>query len=122
MPSGTIGERIKRFRLAKDMTQEELGEILGITKGAVQKYESGQISNFKADTIKKLSETFGSPPVYFMYDRVPEINGPVNEVLKSHFGEWMMTFLKNMDELNESGLNKVYEYCLDLAQIDKYRK
>lgn len=54
------------------MTQEELGEVLGITKGAVQKYESGQIRNLKADTIKKFCELFGSPPVFFIFDDVPD--------------------------------------------------
>ena len=47
----TIGERIKRLHIEKNMTQEELGAILGVKKATIQKYESGQIRNLKADTI-----------------------------------------------------------------------
>ena len=41
----TIGERIKRLRMEKNMTQEELGAILGVKKATIQKYESGEIRN-----------------------------------------------------------------------------
>lgn len=44
-----IGERIKRLRIEHGMTQEEVGKELGITKGAVQKYEANQITNLRSD-------------------------------------------------------------------------
>ena len=37
----TMGERIKQMRREYKMTQESLGEKLGIKKAAVQKYEKG---------------------------------------------------------------------------------
>ncbi|MBO7150968.1 MAG: helix-turn-helix transcriptional regulator, partial [Clostridia bacterium] len=37
-----IGAKIKAARLAKGMTQEELGAILGVQKSAIAKYESGR--------------------------------------------------------------------------------
>ena len=58
-----IGEKIKAARLAKGMTQAELGEILGVQKSAVAKYESGRVVNIKRSTLKKMSEVLGLRPV-----------------------------------------------------------
>ena len=33
-----MGERIKKLRLEKGLTQEELGKIIGVQKSAIRKY------------------------------------------------------------------------------------
>lgn len=111
------------MRIERELTQEEVGKILGVTKAAVQKYESGQIRNFRADTIRKLSDLFEVPPVYFVYDELPEyakVEG--REALLIYFGKRFVKFLENMDKLNETGKKKMYEYCDDLVTTNKYRK
>lgn len=57
-----IGEKIKAARIAKGMTQEQLGEILGVQKSAVAKYESGRVVNIKRSTLKTISEVLGLRP------------------------------------------------------------
>ena len=57
-----IGAKIKSARLAKGMTQEELGGILGVQKSAIAKYESGRVVNIKRSTLKKISDVLGIPP------------------------------------------------------------
>lgn len=37
----TIGENIWRLRKLKKITQEQLGEYIGVSKGAISKWESG---------------------------------------------------------------------------------
>ena len=37
----TIGENIRRLRLERKMTQEQLAEILNVTNAAVSKWERG---------------------------------------------------------------------------------
>lgn len=123
----TIGERLKRLRIEKGLTQEEVGKILGVTKGAVQKYETGQITNFRSDTIKKLSILYGIAPVYFIFEDVEEDYSSANsESLRNmiilHFGERFVKFLDVLDTLNEDGRTKVIEYAYDLHSIDKYRR
>ena len=39
---GTVGQRVKRFRLDRGMTQEELGERVGVKKSQISKLESGK--------------------------------------------------------------------------------
>ena len=51
--SNSLGETIKKARLAKKLTQEELGVLLGVEKSAVAKYENGRIVNLKQSTLKK---------------------------------------------------------------------
>ena len=46
-----MGDRIKQLRLAKGITQEELGKIVGVKKAAVQKWESGMTKNLRRNTI-----------------------------------------------------------------------
>lgn len=50
-----IGTKIKNARLAKGMTQAELGEIVGVQKSAIAKYESGRVVNIKRSTLQKLA-------------------------------------------------------------------
>lgn len=122
-----IGERLKRLRLERGMTQQEVGEALGITKGAVQKYESGQIVNFRSDTIRKLCDLFGMAPVYFVYDDIAEDyisqnSMEIRSMIVAHFGARFVKFLDTMNMLNEDGRQKVIEYSTDLVSNERYRR
>lgn len=63
-----IGLKIKTARQAKGMTQEELGEILGLQKSAIAKYESGRVVNIKRSTLKKISDVLDIPPFELVFD------------------------------------------------------
>ena len=69
-----IGEKIKSARLAKGYTQEELGEVLGVQKSAIAKYESGRVVNIKRSTLKKISDVLGIRPSELILDE--EKNSP----------------------------------------------
>lgn len=49
-------ELIKARRKELDITLEEIGDYVGVSKTTVQRWESGNISNMRRDRIKKLSE------------------------------------------------------------------
>ena len=53
---------IKYYRKKLGLTQEELGNYVGVQKSAIAKYENGRIENLKRTTIEKLSELFGILP------------------------------------------------------------
>ena len=76
-----VGEKIKTARLAKGMTQEELGEILGVQKSAIAKYENGRVVNIKRSTLKKISDALGIPPHELIFDEklMLENKAPSNE-------------------------------------------
>ena len=65
-----IGEKIRAARLAKGMTQEDLGKILGVQKSAIAKYENGRIVNIKRSTLKKISDVLGIRPSELIYEKI----------------------------------------------------
>ena len=50
-----IGQKIREARIAKGMTQEELGKVLGVQRSAIAKYEKGRVVNIKRSTLQKLA-------------------------------------------------------------------
>lgn len=54
-----IGTKIKTARLAKGLTQEELGKMVGVQKSAIAKYENGRVVNIKRGTLQKLAIALG---------------------------------------------------------------
>ena len=57
-----IGKRIKSLRLSKNMTLEEIGAYVGVSKTTIQRWESGEIRNMRRDKIAKLAEVLGTTP------------------------------------------------------------
>ena len=51
-----LGQKIREARLAKNLTQEELGNIVGLQKSAIAKYENGRVVNIKRSTLQKLAK------------------------------------------------------------------
>ncbi|MGN1181991.1 MAG: helix-turn-helix domain-containing protein [Faecalibacillus sp.] len=60
------GERIKKLRKERGLTQQELGQMLGVQKSAIAKYENGRVPNLKKETIAKLAEIFHVTPNYLL--------------------------------------------------------
>ena len=56
----TMGERIKELRKGAGMTQEELGNKIGVSAQAVSKWESG-ISDPSTANLFALADLFGVP-------------------------------------------------------------
>ena len=52
-----IGQRLKQLRDEKQLTQEDVGNIIGVTKATVNRYETGEI-DIKRTIAVKLSKVF----------------------------------------------------------------
>ena len=50
-----VGDKIREARLAKGLTQEELGQMIGLQKSAIAKYENGRVVNIKRSTLQRLA-------------------------------------------------------------------
>lgn len=57
-----IGKIIRDARIKKGYTQEQLGEIMGVQKSAIAKWENGRVVNIKRENLKKLAEVLSIPP------------------------------------------------------------
>lgn len=54
-----IGEKIKKYRKEKGLTQKKLGELCGINEANIRKYELGK-ANPKIETIEKIAKALGT--------------------------------------------------------------
>ena len=61
-----MGEKIYNLRIEKGLTLEELGNLVGVGKSTVRKWEKGMISNMKRDKIAKLASALDTTPAYLM--------------------------------------------------------
>ena len=68
-----VGNRVRMRRLLIGMSQEKLGEMLGITFQQVQKYEKGS-NRVSASRLYYLAQILGVP-VQFFFEELPEASG-----------------------------------------------
>lgn len=61
-----MGQKIYNLRTQKGLTLEELGNMVGVGKSTVRKWENGMIANMKRDKILKVSEALDTTPAYLM--------------------------------------------------------
>ena len=62
----TIGKRIRKARATKGLTQTGLGDIAGISKGAVAKYESGTVTNIPSENLVAICHALDVDPNYLL--------------------------------------------------------
>jgi transcriptional regulator with XRE-family HTH domain len=107
-----VGSRVRFRRMLLGMSQEKLGERLGLTFQQVQKYEKG-INRIGASRLFDLSQVLGVP-VQFFYDEAP---GTVDmpPAIQANPGErptesYIVEFLNSRDGLE---LNKAFVRITD---------
>jgi transcriptional regulator with XRE-family HTH domain len=61
-----IGGKIHQARKAKGMTMEELGQIIGVGKSAVSKYESGVVTEIPPGKIEAIANALDVAPSYLV--------------------------------------------------------
>ena len=67
-----IGKKIKEARIAKNLTQEDLGNIIGVQKSAIAKYESGRVVNIKRSTLQKIASALNIRPSELIFEKSPK--------------------------------------------------
>lgn len=127
----TIGNRIRKLRRSSNLTQEELGLLLGVQKATIQKYENGSIVNLKTEHVEQLAKIFNVSPSYIIgwdeFDKKYDLVKLRNEVqfiekIQKLYGNKMVDFYETLSQLNREGFNRVYTYTLDIKENPKFRK
>lgn len=70
----TIGEKIAKLRKENNYTQEQLAELLGVSRQSISKYESGIVYP-ETEKLIRLSELFGCTVDYLLKDYLEQDNG-----------------------------------------------
>ncbi len=63
----TMADRIKTLRQAKGSSQEELADLVGVTKSAVSQWELGTTENIKLRVFLHLCDVLGTNPWYLVH-------------------------------------------------------
>lgn len=61
-----LSEKIKMLRIQNGLTLEEVGNIVGVGKSTVRKWESGEIANMRRDKIALLAKALHVTPAFLM--------------------------------------------------------
>jgi transcriptional regulator with XRE-family HTH domain len=111
-----IGSKIRAARIAKNMTQEELGEILGVQRSAVAKYENNRVVNIKRSTLKKISEVLDIPPFELIY------NGDIEEKAATIDSSGMSEVKRNLRTLVDSCSDEEASRLLQMMELFLQKK
>ena len=61
-----LSAKIRQLRYERNMTLEQVAQIVGVGKSTVRKWETGMIANMKRDKIDSLAKALGTTPAYLM--------------------------------------------------------
>lgn len=107
-----MDNRLYNRRKELDLTLEQVGNICGVGKSTVRKWETGEINNMGSDKIILLAKALRVSPLFILQAESPE------RVLSIYD----MKLLSYTDLLNNKGRAKVIEYASDLIANPLYAK
>lgn len=60
------GKRLLKMRTERGWSQERLGEVIGISRSAINKYEVGVVTDVKASQVELLASALGCSAAYLV--------------------------------------------------------
>lgn len=115
-----LADRIKYKRNELGKTLEEVGQMVGVTKATIQRYENGNIQNIPSDKIELLASALNTTPAYLMGwedDKKSEKIKPISPLSPEE-----KQILDPYKQLNSEGQEKAVSYTWDLVDSNKYNK
>ena len=114
-----IKDLIKEKRQELGLTYEQLGNLIGVGKSTVRKWETGIIENMRRDNIIALSKALNISPAILMGWDIKESNtqdkSNLNNISKEEHEH-----LEDLRKLNDLGKKKVFTYTKDLIDNPKF--
>ncbi|WP_428032302.1 helix-turn-helix domain-containing protein [Ancylobacter sp.] len=92
-----VGSRVRMRRMMVGMSQEKLGESLGITFQQIQKYEKGT-NRIGASRLQNISQVLGVS-VSFFFDGAPTMGGEVAGFAEDASPAYVADFLASSEGL-----------------------
>lgn len=110
-----VKDIIKKRREELSLTYEQLGNMVGVGKSTVRKWETGLIENMRRDNIVALSKALNISPAIIMGWQ------PIEDDNKIILSKEETTLLENYNKLDNEDKNKVVDYTKLLSNQDKYK-
>ena len=112
MAGNEFGALIKELRKKKGMTLEDVGNIVGVSKSTVRKWEAGDIANLRRDKIAPLAKALGTTPQRLMgWDDQEERYDDVEEYLELlHKDPRYKVLLDSSSRLDSEALDNLVKF------------
>ena len=108
-----VGSRVRMRRIMLGMSQEKLGEALGITFQQIQKYEKG-VNRIGASRLQQLARVLGVPPAFF-FEGAPASEAVPHNLSEPQGASYVVDFLSTAEGLQ---LNRSFALIRD-AKVRK---
>ena len=121
----TMGDRIRQLRENENMSQEQLGNRLGIGKSAVAKYENGRVENSPRESVLIMASMFNVAPEYLLAYTDDEKMGFLSEemiemgVIKK-YGKNVFALLDMFEVMTDKNKDKLLTLSEDIVKSQKY--
>lgn len=109
-----IGQKIKKARLERGLTQQELGAIVGVQKSAIAKYESGRVVNIKRSTLQKIAKALSLRPSELIFNESPKVAADLHVRIITDFE--LMEAIKDYYLLSEEKQRMVRDLIRNLKK------
>ena len=109
-----IGQKIKKARLERGLTQQELGDIVGVQKSAIAKYENGRVVNIKRSTLQKITKALNIRPSELLFSESPKDTADLHVKIITDFE--LMESLKDYYLLSEEKQKMVRDLIRSLKR------
>ena len=108
-----IGTMIKEARIAKGLTQEELGNLVGVQKSAVAKWENGRVVNIKRSSLQRLAIALDMKGSDLIEDIAPVQEKPANDDGLTENQKKLIDFARNVPEDKAEMILKVIQSIVE---------
>jgi transcriptional regulator with XRE-family HTH domain len=109
-----VGSRVRMQRVLMKMSQERLGESLGLTFQQVQKYEKGT-NRIGASRLQQISKTLNVPPSFFFEGAPTSMDSSAPGFAEESSSQFVVDFLSTSEGLH---LNRAFARIRD-AKVRK---
>jgi transcriptional regulator with XRE-family HTH domain len=107
-----IGRKIRKARLERGLTQQELGVLVGVQKSAIAKYENGKVVNIKRSTLQKIASALNIRPSELIFTETPKDDANLHVRIITDFE--LMDAIKDYYLLSEENKRIVRELIRSL--------
>lgn len=107
-----LDNRLYNRRKELGLTLEQVGDLCGVGKSTVRKWETGQINNMGRDKIISLSKALQVSPLFVLQAESTERVLSIYDI----------NLLTHTDKLTDIGKKKVLDYTKDLSLLPMYQK
>lgn len=111
-----VKDIIRKRRQELKLTYEQLGNMVGVGKSTVRKWETGMIENMRRDNIVALANALNISPAIIMGWEEPN----ENMISSKNLSKAEKILLSNYNKLNDLGKNEATKRVTELTEISKY--